>query len=202
VNISVVVLVFKSRELLSECLDALLAASQADVEIIVADDSSTDRTPLMAAAYRRVKVVRMDHNSGSAAARNRGAREAGGSILFFVDADVVVARDSVEGSPHLRGHPDVAAGFDSNDARLPAKGIVSQYRNLLHHFVHQHGNREASTFWAGCGAMRRPVFEALPISLDRGHRGWLPGPAGRPSDPSRQAVAGDVPEALDADLGH
>jgi hypothetical protein len=38
---------------------------------------------------------------------------------------------------------------------------VSQYRNLLHHFVHQHGRREASTFWAGFGAIRRPVFEAV-----------------------------------------
>lgn len=161
-NISVVVPVFNSPEQLSECLDALLAASQADVEIIVVDDSSTDRTPLVAAAYRRVRVVRMDHNSGPAAARNRGAREAGGSILFFVDADVVVARDSVDRVARtFADNPDVAAVFGSYDARPAAKGIVSQYRNLLHHFVHQHGNREASTFWAGCGAMRRPVFEAV-----------------------------------------
>jgi GT2 family glycosyltransferase len=32
---------------------------------------------------------------------------------------------------------------------------------LLHHFVHQHGNREAETFWAGCGAIRRAAFEAV-----------------------------------------
>ena len=41
------------------------------------------------------------------------------------------------------------------------QGVVSQYRNLLHHFVHQHGNSEASTFWAGCGAIRRSVFEEM-----------------------------------------
>jgi hypothetical protein len=39
--------------------------------------------------------------------------------------------------------------------------VVSRYRNLLHHFVHQHGNTDASTFWAGCGAIRRAVFEAV-----------------------------------------
>jgi hypothetical protein len=38
---------------------------------------------------------------------------------------------------------------------------VSQYRNLLHHFVHQHGDAAASTFWAGCGAVRRDVFVEL-----------------------------------------
>jgi GT2 family glycosyltransferase len=31
----------------------------------------------------------------------------------------------------------------------------------LHHFVHQNGKPEASTFWAGCGAIRRSVFEAV-----------------------------------------
>jgi cellulose synthase/poly-beta-1,6-N-acetylglucosamine synthase-like glycosyltransferase len=36
---------------------------------------------------------------------------------------------------------------------------VSRYRNLLHHYVHQVSRREASTFWAGCGAIRREAFD-------------------------------------------
>src|SRR5262249_39714878 len=39
-----------------------------------------------------------------------------------------------------------------------ADGLVSQYRNLLHHYVHQHGCTTASTFWGACGAIRRSVF--------------------------------------------
>src|SRR5205814_2113371 len=39
-------------------------------------------------------------------------------------------------------------------------GAVSQYKNLLHHYVHQTGRAEAGTFWAGCGAIRREVFLA------------------------------------------
>ena len=38
------------------------------------------------------------------------------------------------------------------------QGFFSQYRNLLHHYVHQTGREEASTFWAGCGAVRREAF--------------------------------------------
>jgi hypothetical protein len=38
---------------------------------------------------------------------------------------------------------------------------VSQFRNLLHHYIHQHGDPEASTFWAGCGAVRREVFQSV-----------------------------------------
>jgi hypothetical protein len=38
---------------------------------------------------------------------------------------------------------------------------VSQYRNLLHHFVHQTAREEAATFWAGCGAVRREAFQDM-----------------------------------------
>jgi hypothetical protein len=41
-----------------------------------------------------------------------------------------------------------------------APGFVSQYRNLLHHYVHARSAGDAETFWAGCGAMRRSVFLA------------------------------------------
>jgi GT2 family glycosyltransferase len=57
--------------------------------------------------------------------------------------------------------PDVDAVFGSYDASPRIRGLVSQYRNLLHHFVHQKGNSDASTFWAGCGAVRRSVFQAI-----------------------------------------
>ena len=61
----------------------------------------------------------------------------------------------------FREQPGLAAVFGSYDANPKALGTVSQYRNLLHHFVHQNGQSEASTFWAGCGAIRRSVFEGL-----------------------------------------
>ncbi|MDH4208596.1 MAG: glycosyltransferase, partial [Anaerolineae bacterium] len=35
------------------------------------------------------------------------------------------------------------------------------YKNLLHHYVHQHSRREASTFWGACGAIRREALAAL-----------------------------------------
>jgi GT2 family glycosyltransferase len=161
VHISIIVPVYNAPQALRECLSALSDSSGADAEIIVVDDASTDDTPAVAARMG-VRLLRLTRNSGPAAARNYGARQARGDILCFVDADVVVGPEMVR---HLRqlfaANPDVAAVFGSYDACPRAQGVVSQYRNLLHHFVHQHGNPEASTFWAGCGAIRRPVFEAL-----------------------------------------
>jgi len=59
---------------------------------------------------------------------------------------------------HFALHPEIAALFGSYDDDPPYPGLVSRYKNLQHHFVHQHSQREASTFWTGLGAIRRDVF--------------------------------------------
>jgi GT2 family glycosyltransferase len=85
-----------------------------------------------------------------------------GDILLFVDSDVVVGPDTVARVARvLEARPEIAAVFGSYDAAPRARGLVSQFRNLLHHFVHQQGDPDASTFWAGCGAVRRSVFEEV-----------------------------------------
>jgi GT2 family glycosyltransferase len=54
--------------------------------------------------------------------------------------------------------PGLVAAFGSYDAAPAARDVLSQYRNLLHHFHHQTARESASTFWAGCGAIRRSDF--------------------------------------------
>ncbi len=54
--------------------------------------------------------------------------------------------------------PDLAAVFGSYDDEPAAPNFLSQYKNLFHHFVHQQGSAEASTFWSGCGAILWPTF--------------------------------------------
>jgi GT2 family glycosyltransferase len=161
VRLSVVVPVHNDGDNLLECLSALKCAVPSDAEIVVVDDASTDNTPAQAAA-RGIQVVRRLENGGPAAARNDGARATQGDILFFVDADVVVAPDApARVLTAFAADPHLAAVFGSYDARPRDRGVVSRYRNLLHHFVHQNGNPNASTFWAGCGAIRRTVFDAV-----------------------------------------
>jgi GT2 family glycosyltransferase len=58
----------------------------------------------------------------------------------------------------LANEPDVSAVFGAYDTQPEAPQLVSQYRNLLHHFVHSQSAGEAETFWGGCGAIRREVF--------------------------------------------
>jgi glycosyltransferase involved in cell wall biosynthesis len=156
-GLSVIVPAYNGGTGLTECLEALRGCAGPEREVLVVDDASTDDTAAQAEACG-VRVIRLPRNHGPAGARNEGAQKARGDVLFFVDADVVLAPDALQRVTKTLGDPTVAATFGSYDAHPRAPGIVSQYRNLLHHFVHQTSRYEASTFWAGCGAVRRAVF--------------------------------------------
>jgi GT2 family glycosyltransferase len=160
-SISVIVPVYNNPRDLRECLSSLTASACPGSEIIVVDDGSTDNTPGVA-VEAGARLFRLAKNSKQSAARNLGARHARGDILFFVDSDVVVMPGAMSRVvKRFDENPDLSAVFGSYDDRPRAKSLVSQYRNLLHHFVHQKGNPEASTFWAGCGAIRRSAFEEI-----------------------------------------
>jgi GT2 family glycosyltransferase len=162
-SLSVVVPVRDGGARLEQCLDALLASDSEPFELLVVDDGSTDGGASAAACRARgVEVVELMRNFGPAAARNRGAERARGSVLLFVDADVVVRPDTLSRVAALfRGRPEVAAVFGSYDDEPAATNFVSQYKNLQHHFTHQQASEQAETFWAGCGAVRRAAFEAV-----------------------------------------
>lgn len=147
---------------LMSCLNALAASTRRPDELIVVDDSSTDGSSMVASQFSAQVLTLAGGPYGPAAARNRGAAAASGHVLVFLDADVAVHPDTLARiEAHMVKESDVAALFGSYDDRPPARGLVSRYKNLLHHYVHQHGRREASTFWAGCGAIRREVFFAV-----------------------------------------
>ena len=157
-KVSVVVPVRNDAARLGVCLGALRASTMSDRELIVVDDASTDASARVAEDMG-ARVIRLPSQSGPAAARNRGAALARGRYLVFVDADVCVHPETLDrAAAVLDAEATVDALFGSYDASPVAPGTVSQYKNLLHHFVHQTGGSEASTFWAGCGAIRREVF--------------------------------------------
>ena len=165
-SLSVVVPVRNGGQNFEHCLLRLRDSFLTDYELIVIDDGSTDDSADLA-ARAGATVFRHPTPQGPAAARNWGARIATAPLIFFLDADVAVHPRTL-GLALARFEVDrhLSALFGSYDARPAARGVVSQYRNLLHHFVHQQGTfeqgtRPAHTFWTGCGLIRRDVFLAF-----------------------------------------
>lgn len=144
---------------LPRCLSALAASTLPPSEVIVVDDGSTDSTGALAARLG-ARVLRLsDGPLGPASARNRGAELARSEILVFVDADVAVRTETLARiRDRFSADPDLAALFGSYDDNPPEPGLVSRYKNLVHHYTHQRSRPDASTFWAGCGAIRRDDF--------------------------------------------
>ena len=157
--ISVIVPAFQAEATIGPCLRALFEAGFPPGEIVVVDDGSPDGT-VAAARAAGVEPLRPGGNRGAAKARNAGAAAAAGDVLFFVDSDVLV-HDDVRGrlEAFFRDHDGYAGVFGSYDDAPPARGRVSRIRNLLHHHVHQTAPRDATTFWTGCGALRRADFD-------------------------------------------
>lgn len=149
---------------LRRCLAAVARSTYRDFEVIVADDASTDDTATQAesAAQRLqqpLRVVRLPRQSGPAAARNAAVNQTRAELLFFVDADVLLHRDALSRAVEaFDAHPEIDGLFGSYDTSPEHPGFISQFKNLSHHFVHQQAARRATTFWCGCGAMRRAVF--------------------------------------------
>jgi len=158
--LSVIVPVKGGESVLAGTLPVLVASDlpRDRWELVVVDDGSTDATSIVAASFADV-VVRLAGNShGPSYARNRGVEVSRGDVLVFLDADVRVHPDTLRLFAELfESDAGIAAAMGSYDDDPPG-GVVSRFRNLLHHHIHHLNPGEAETFWAGCGAVRRAAF--------------------------------------------
>ena len=140
-TLSVVVPATDQPATLGRCRAAILAADDPPEELIVIEEPA---------------------RAGPAAARNAGAERATGSVLVFIDSDVIVRRDVFSRiRAAFEADPELMALFGSYDDSPSSHGVVSTFRNLLHHYMHQRYDGLASTFWAGLGAVRRDAFMAV-----------------------------------------
>ena len=169
-SLSVVIPVRNDPFNLRACLEALYASAESDFEVIVVDDASDGEGGAIAQVVEQVheatkdakvppRVLRLSQQCGPAAARNRGAEEASADYLLFLDADVEVRTDTLsEIRSGFDEETELAALFGSYDRSPSGQNLLSQYRNILHHYTHQNSSERAFTFWSGCGAIRREVF--------------------------------------------
>lgn len=159
-QLTLVIPAYNAAATLPTCLEAVFQSTVLPT-VIVVDDGSSDETARIAARFP-CQILSLPHNHGAAAARNAGANLSAADILFFLDGDIVLERNTVcQILETFREDASLAALFGSYQLDTVPQNFVSQYKNLLHHYTHQHADANAATFCGGYGAVRREIFCAL-----------------------------------------
>ncbi len=96
--LSVIMPAYNAAAFIREAADCVLAQTFKDLELIIADDCSTDSTLSVAyeiaATDSRVNVIAMERNGGPGIARNRALLAARGEFVTFIDADDRIPKDA------------------------------------------------------------------------------------------------------------
>lgn len=100
IEISVIIPVYNSEKYIVKCLDSLKAQSMKEIEVIIINDGSTDRTKDLIEEYQNDHQLKIRlysrENAGQAAARNFGVLQAEGRYIAFMDSDDYVEMDYLQ----------------------------------------------------------------------------------------------------------
>lgn len=135
VKVSIIVPVYNVEDYLGECVDSLINQTMREVQIILVDDGSTDRSGRMideyAAADDRVVAIHKE-NGGQSSARNLGLWHATGEYILYVDSDDSIAQDSCERlyETAVRFNVDIVQGDLLNEKTIIVKN--PSFRRILH----------------------------------------------------------------------
>jgi GT2 family glycosyltransferase len=127
--ISVIIPNLNGSATLDRCLEAACSSDYRDFEVIVVDDHSSDGSVGIIKSYP-VRLIELESHGGASAARNAGARAARGEALFFIDADCVVAPDTLQkAASAFREHPAEVTGGTYTPIPYD-KGFFSAFQSI------------------------------------------------------------------------
>ena len=128
--ISVIIPCFNQAEFLGEAIDSALAQSVENLEVIVINDGSTDKTQEVAQRRPEITFISQE-NRGLAKARNRGFRECHGDYIVFLDADDQLGPNALEaGLESLLNAPDAIFTYGAMQT-IGIDGKTLARRNLI-----------------------------------------------------------------------
>lgn len=110
-RISIIIPVYNTEKYLSQCLDSVIDQTHKDLEIIIVNDGSTDRSLQIAQTYAakdsRIIVI-SQKNQGQSIARNEGLKIASSEYIFFIDSDDYIDLNTCE----YLNHEIEQSGYD------------------------------------------------------------------------------------------
>jgi glycosyltransferase involved in cell wall biosynthesis len=93
--VSIVLAVYQGERFLKEAIDSIKSQTYSNIQLIIVDDGSTDKTPIILKEYDDILVLTQSENKGVAAARNMAIQNAKGKYLTFLDADDIAIENRI-----------------------------------------------------------------------------------------------------------
>lgn len=103
-KVSIIIPIYNVEQYIHRCIDSIINQTLQDIEIILVDDKSPDKCPLICDNYakkdKRIIVIHKNKNEGLGMARNSGIKVATGEFIAFVDSDDFVDQNMYEDLYH------------------------------------------------------------------------------------------------------
>ena len=147
--ISVIIPNYNGASTIGRCLEGALSSTYPRYEVIVVDDCSTDASVEIIRRFP-CTLIMSDKHSGASLARNTGALHSKGEILFFTDADCVLATDTLSRAVlSIGGREDAVIG--GTYTKLPCdRTFFSTFQSI---FVNYSETRKAVPDYIATHAM-------------------------------------------------
>ena len=160
-SLSIVTPIYNGAKTLRSYLEGVFNSQYQDFELIIVDGLSSDSSERICKEYK-VVYEQLGIRCESDHKRNRGVEIANAEIVLFLDCDIVIPPTALGDIVNVfKDHPKIAGLIGSYDEAPGGKNITSQFKFLFHHYTHQQGGEHIDSFWSGCGAIRKSVFNSL-----------------------------------------
>lgn len=116
-KISVAIPVYNVEKYIARCLDSVINQTLQDIEIVVVNDKSPDKSMQTVKEYAnkdsRIKIIEHDNNQGLMCARRTGYLNSSSEYVFFLDSDDALPSDALESlyDKALQSRSDIVAGI-------------------------------------------------------------------------------------------
>jgi len=161
--ISIIIPVHNSEKTIGKCLESIFNQNypKENYELIVVDDHSTDDSTKIISKYP-CKLIRLSKNNGPANARNIGAKNSKGDILFFIDSDIILEKNSLSEIKKTFEDKNIKCITGMYKKYPENKGIFPLYKSFLwYHEMSNVKEEYVGVMNTACGAVKRDVFYEL-----------------------------------------
>jgi len=135
-DISIVIPVYNGEETIKLCLDAVLGLTIPEgmnIEIILINDGSTDRTKEIASVYPNVKIIDLEKNMGRVQARKTGAENAKYENILLIDTRIEVFNDLLQNIQKIGYQPLMAGSLNDEKYKSEYDTLLYLIRRKFYH---------------------------------------------------------------------